>query len=217
MSTVRLCNNRVTPKSSDMSDSADIPKDPRVRRTRRLLQDSLNTLLEEKSFGDLAITDICRQADIARVTFYQHYDSKEALLLASVAEFFATLHQTVNQDALDRYLETGDMNTLKSTRHMDLADPKQGRLIGVALQHIGAAVRKLVLASFLETYSQRETELDEKEIQILATFYVGGMLTLLEQVLSGQLTVSQSEVQVATLTFLRALRQEALESRGRSI
>ncbi|MEM1251625.1 MAG: TetR/AcrR family transcriptional regulator [Cyanobacteria bacterium P01_H01_bin.21] len=191
----------------------DSPKDPRVRRTRRLLQDSLSTLLEEKSFGDLSITDICRQADIARVTFYQHYDSKEALLLASVAEFFANLHQTVNQDALDQYLETGDMSALKSTRQMDLADPSQVRLIGVALQHIGAAVRKLVLASFLETYSQRETELDEKEIQILATFYIGGMLTLFEQFLSGQLTVSQSEVQVATLTFLRALRQEALKAR----
>ncbi|MGD1950815.1 MAG: TetR/AcrR family transcriptional regulator [Leptolyngbyaceae cyanobacterium] len=196
---------------------ADTPKDPRVRRTRRLLQDSLSTLLEKKSFGSVSITDICKQADIARVTFYQHYDSKEALLLASVADFFANLHQTVNQDALDRYLETGDMNALKSTRQMDLADPSQVRLIGVALQHIGAAVRKLVLASFLETYSQRETELDEKEIQILATFYVGGMLTLFEQFLSGQLTVPQSEVQIATLTFLRILRQGVIESRGHSI
>ena len=192
--------------------SANGPKDPRVRRTRQLLQASLSTLLEKTSFSALSITDICKQADIARVTFYQHYDSKEALLLASVADFFANLHQTVNQDVLDQYLVTGNMTALNSIQQVDLADPNQVRLVGVALKHAGAAVRKLMLESFLDTYGQRETELDDKETQVVATFYVGGMLTLLEQFLSGQLAVSEAEFRVATLTLLRILRQGAIQS-----
>ncbi|MEL6940825.1 MAG: TetR/AcrR family transcriptional regulator, partial [Cyanobacteria bacterium J06598_1] len=192
--------------------SADIPKDPRIRRTRRLLQDSLNTLLEGKSFSDLSITDICKQADIARVTFYQHYESKEALLLASVADFFASFQKTINQEKVDLYLEKGDAASFGSAQQMDLADPSRVRLIGIALQYVGTDVRKMMLASFLETYSQRETELSEKESQVVATFYIGGMLALMEQLLNGQLTVSQDEFQIATLQLLRILRQGVIES-----
>ncbi|MEL6779501.1 MAG: TetR/AcrR family transcriptional regulator [Cyanobacteria bacterium J06597_16] len=203
-----------------MSDPLEIsrvnsPKDPRVRRTRRLLQDSLNTLLESKSFCDLSITDICKQADIARVTFYQHYDSKDTLLLASVAEFFSSLPQAMDPDALDLYFETGDMSPLMSLPQIASANSSRVRLIKVSLQYVGGAVRKLMLASFLENfkaYSQRKTDLNEKEVQVLATFYVGGMLTLLEQFLSDQLDISQAELQVATLTFLRILRQGAIQS-----
>ena len=192
--------------------SANMPKAPRVRRTRQLLQASLSTLLEKTPFSALSITDICKQADIARVTFYQHYDSKEALLLASVAEFFANLHQTINQDVLDQYLETGNVTALNSIQQVDLADPNQVRLVGVALQHVGTDVRKLMLASFLDTYKQREPELDDKKAKVVATFYVGGMLTLLEQFLGGQLAVSEAEFRVATLTLLRILRQGAIQS-----
>ena len=64
----------------------------------------------------------------------------------------------------------------------------------------------------LEPNSQHETELSNKDIQVLATFYVGGMLTLLEQFLNGQLAVPQAEIQVATLKLLRILRQGAVQS-----
>lgn len=191
----------------------EIPKDPRIRRTQSLLQSAFSKLLEEKQFRDISITDICNQADIARVTFYQHYENKEALLVASVTNFFASIHQGFDQSALDAYLETGNMSDIKPTNPMNLADQNQLRLIRVALQHAGAAVRKLTLASFLETYSQRETELNQREIQVLGTFYVGGMLTLLEQFLSDQLTsVSQAELQAATLTLLYASKQGVIQS-----
>ncbi len=186
--------------------------DPRIRRSRKLLQNALSTLLATKSFGDLSVTDICKQADIARVTFYQHYDSKEALLVASVTDFFASLYQSLDQSVLDRYLETGEMGVFQPDRPMGLAEPHQVKLIAIALEHAGGAVRKLAIASFLETYSKRETELTEQEIQVLATFYVSGMLTLFEQFLSGQLAITQAELQTATLTLLRALRQGAIQS-----
>ena len=190
----------------------ETPHDPRIRRTRNLLQRSLSTLLESKPFTNISITDICKQADIARVTFYQHYDSKEALLLAGVADFFASMYQAIDRDALDLYLETGEMGNLVSSPQIDLADPNRIRLVGVALQHIGSAVRNLAITSFLETYSKRETKLDAQETQLLATFYVGGVLTLLEQFLNGQLALSPAEFQTTTLSLLYVLRLGAIQS-----
>src|SRR5712692_11361098 len=54
--------------------------DPRIRRTRHLLQDALKGLLEQKRFDDITIQDITEAATLNRATFYAHYPDKFALL-----------------------------------------------------------------------------------------------------------------------------------------
>lgn len=54
--------------------------DLRIRRTHKLLSDSLISLLTEKSFEDIRISDICDKAMIHRTTFYKHFEDKYQLL-----------------------------------------------------------------------------------------------------------------------------------------
>jgi AcrR family transcriptional regulator len=54
--------------------------DPRVRRTRQLLQDALRRLLEQKGFDNITVQDITETATLNRATFYAHYPDKFALL-----------------------------------------------------------------------------------------------------------------------------------------
>ena len=54
--------------------------DPRVRRTRQLLQDALRKLLEQKGFDGITVQDITEAATLNRATFYAHYADKFALL-----------------------------------------------------------------------------------------------------------------------------------------
>ena len=54
--------------------------DPRIRRTRGLLQDALRRLLEEKEFDRITIQEIAESATLNRATFYAHYSDKFALL-----------------------------------------------------------------------------------------------------------------------------------------
>jgi AcrR family transcriptional regulator len=54
--------------------------DPRVRRTRHLLQDALRKLLDQKRFDDISVQDITEAATLNRATFYAHYPDKFALL-----------------------------------------------------------------------------------------------------------------------------------------
>src|SRR6266849_2531411 len=54
--------------------------DPRIRRTRQLLQDALRRLLEQKGFDDITVQDITEGATLNRATFYAHYPDKFALL-----------------------------------------------------------------------------------------------------------------------------------------
>ena len=63
-------------------------RDPRIRRTRKLLQGALDTLLRTKSFEDISVQDITELATVNRATFYDHYTDKFALLEALVAGGF---------------------------------------------------------------------------------------------------------------------------------
>jgi AcrR family transcriptional regulator len=63
-------------------------RDPRIRRTRQLLQGALMQLLGSKAFDDISVQDIAEAATVNRATFYDHYPDKFALLEALIAGGF---------------------------------------------------------------------------------------------------------------------------------
>lgn len=86
----------------------DQKKDRRVRRTRRLLKDSLISLLQEKEFKNISVTDITTRADLNRGTFYLHYSDIYHLLLDMEEDL---LHDF--QQMIDDYRPTeSDQNSL---------------------------------------------------------------------------------------------------------
>ncbi len=68
--------------------------DPRIRRTRRLLQEALEKVLKTKEFDKISVQDIAAAATVNRATFYDHYDDKFALLECLVGERF---HQLLSE------------------------------------------------------------------------------------------------------------------------
>lgn len=65
--------------------------DPRVRRTRKMLQDALAGLLKNKDFDKISIGDIAEESTLNRATFYDHYPDKFALLECLVGSQFQEL------------------------------------------------------------------------------------------------------------------------------
>ncbi len=66
-------------------------RDPRIRRTRKLLQGALGSLMHSKSFDEISVQDITEAATVNRATFYDHYTDKYALLDALIAGGFHEL------------------------------------------------------------------------------------------------------------------------------
>lgn len=56
-----------------------MPIDRRVTRTRAMLHQALFSLMMEKGYEAISITDICEKANVGRSTFYAHYPSKDEL------------------------------------------------------------------------------------------------------------------------------------------
>ncbi|MCI0611087.1 MAG: TetR/AcrR family transcriptional regulator [Anaerolineae bacterium] len=62
--------------------------DPRIKRTRSLIQQSFRELLSEKGFQSVSVQDITEKAGINRATFYAHFPDKYALLDHSMSQGF---------------------------------------------------------------------------------------------------------------------------------
>ncbi|MDQ1236945.1 AcrR family transcriptional regulator [Paenibacillus sp. SORGH_AS306] len=86
--------------------------DPRVRRTRRLLQDALIDLMDRKPYAQITIQDITDLATLNRKTFYLHYETKDHLLYTTTDEILGELFGDAKEasiinpsiDDLQRYI-----------------------------------------------------------------------------------------------------------------
>ena len=70
------------------ADRKKAKTDPRVTRTRKLIEDAFLEVLQAKGFEDLSVQDVADRAGINRVTFYSHFVDKYALLRYAVRKAF---------------------------------------------------------------------------------------------------------------------------------
>ena len=66
-------------------------RDPRIKRTRHLLQDGLRKVLRQKPLEEILVQDITEAATVNRATFYDHYSDKFDLFNSLIAADFQKL------------------------------------------------------------------------------------------------------------------------------
>lgn len=80
----------------------DLRKDRRVQYTKKVLRETLFTLLREKELSEITITELCSTADVNRNTFYRHYNVPLDILLEMEEDVFerlsAVLRKSTNMD-----------------------------------------------------------------------------------------------------------------------
>lgn len=69
----------------------------RVALTKRLLQEGLLRLLDQKELSKINVTELCRESGINRATFYKHYGCPEDVLVAVKEQFFQELLESQQQ------------------------------------------------------------------------------------------------------------------------
>ena len=83
-------------------------EDKRIIKTKRSLKAAMIKMLEEESFESISITELCREADVSRITFYSHYSDKYALL----DDIFNDLLIIGTEDYQRRQRENNQRNSL---------------------------------------------------------------------------------------------------------
>ena len=82
-------------------------EDMRTKRTKKALKKALTMLMLKEAIDKISVTDICKEAEINRVTFYTHYNDKFELL----HELLSDLCQLIDRENQIYYHKnkTGDL------------------------------------------------------------------------------------------------------------
>lgn len=65
----------------------------RIALTKKLLQEGLLRLLEQKTLDRISVTELCRESGINRATFYNHYNSPLDLLIGIETKLVTELEE----------------------------------------------------------------------------------------------------------------------------
>jgi AcrR family transcriptional regulator len=122
--------------------------DRRRERTRYMLQDALNELVQECDYAEITIQMIVDRANVARVTFYRHYRDKTELLMDYLNSVNAELTPFIKPVTPMTFPPSGsDIPNLRMYRH--IADQRKlykALMCGAA----AAVVRQQIIANMMQ-------------------------------------------------------------------
>ena len=67
----------------------------RIAITKRLIKEALLRLMKEKDVGKINVTELCREAEINRATFYRHYEIPRDVLVEIEKDLYYDLRKAV--------------------------------------------------------------------------------------------------------------------------
>ena len=83
--------------------------DRRVKYTKQAIRDSFLKLLSEKPIEKISVTEICREAEINRGTFYSHYNDPYDLRDSLVEELIEAVRARMQELGVTTRLTSGQM------------------------------------------------------------------------------------------------------------
>jgi len=131
--------------------------DPRVKRTRQMLEQAFMESIHEKGFQAVSVQDITERAGVNRATFYAHFEDKYALLDHSIRQGFqqelekrtlSACHFSV--DNLRALISTVCEFTSNIGGH---CNPPQGQFESLIETQVKAQIYELLLAWLKDTKS----------------------------------------------------------------
>lgn len=65
-------------------------------RTERNIFNALFRIMQLKNFNTIKVVEIVEEADVARLTFYRHFSSKEDIILKKIKEIIKCINDELN-------------------------------------------------------------------------------------------------------------------------
>ena len=156
--------------------------DLRTKKTKKLLRESLESLLRDKSLDDITVKEICEHASINRVTFYDHYFNKEELHDEIISQIEHDIIKEFKKDNSLYYLDKNYKKILRklvdyfdnNRKHFNvfLSNPKN-RLLFTSQLH------KYFMKYLRKGIKVNDNKIDKKEIDnqiLIKSQFISGAL-----------------------------------------
>jgi len=170
-------------------------EDRRIRRTQKLLKQSLAELMNEKEFKDITIKDITERADLNRGTFYLHYSDTYELLMAMEDDVLSDF-----QDMINTYLNvdsyTDLMPVLCPVVHYIVENEEICRNLfeNNASSRFHSKFRHLIQENGEVIINRMFASPDPTSLEYYFEFVTFGLIGLLHRWLAGGMAESETEI-----------------------
>lgn len=101
-----------------MENTRQKKEDRRVRYTKKAVREGFLRLLQEKPIERISVTEICREADINRGTFYAHYSDPYDLRRSLVAELTEVMQARVREEGVRRLSTVQSLTLLRENKEL---------------------------------------------------------------------------------------------------
>lgn len=178
--------------------------DRRTHRTRRLLKESLLSLILEKGYDAVTIEEITERADLGRATFYLHYKDKEDLLLKSI--------EAISEELLSQISNTPPI-LLVFQHAAENADLYRIILRGEGAHRATSLLQDIISDAardfLLTTKAQKNLEVSQNlPIEVISSFFAGSLLGLVTWWLESDMPYPPEEMaDMFRQLFFRGARQ----------
>ena len=149
-------------------------KDLRIVRTKKYLYEALISLLNEKTFEEIKVSDICEAALVNRSTFYSHYSDKYDFLDAFIKDIKNSLKEELEKNrnitnTKEYYLEMLQL----FFQHVGM---RESFYSSILIHNKNGVVTNMIFQAFYEDI-QKRLESEKKTLQkipsdIVASFYL---------------------------------------------
>ncbi len=175
-------------------------EDLRIRRTHKLLCDAMLDLLDETSYDNISVVDICEKAMVHRATFYKHFADKnefmEYVTRVKLREFYdISAKEHITTDLNNAYYEI--INNVLTFVEMNR------NMLKMSIQSSSNSsfldsLHKIIYEEFVELIEilTKNGETFSTPIDMLAQFYTGGFSAVLRAWIADESTYTKQELSV---------------------
>lgn len=173
--------NKMETKRNEFAAVVKQKPDLRVVKTRKVLRATLIKLLEKDAIDDITVQEICRQANVNRMTFYKHFEDKYALLNDCFNEF----SNVINTNMTTRYSSVTSPEEYCYCLLSELSDfcMENKKFVKTVLSDgntacanmISEGLQNMFTSLLARMYEERGETKEKAVIGCLASFITGGI------------------------------------------
>lgn len=171
-------------------------EDLRIIKTRNALREALVTLMKDKQFEEIKISDICDTALVNRSTFYAHYEDKYELLVDIIDSLKINLLDDLDKNK--KILNTKEYYIELIKLLLNHINDKKDIYTKVLINNHNS-----ILMDILEDAVMKDTtkKIRKKQIKtgdipanIFIKYYLGGVANVCIEWLNNQNTYTENEI-----------------------
>lgn len=221
--TVHIVNSRTPSSHSRRSSrergresSRDTPsREERKEATRRAIIAAALKALNDRSFSNLSLREVTREAGIVPAAFYRHFESMEALGLVLIDESFRSLRDTLRgaragkldpSRVIESSVEILIGSVAEQREHWRFISRERSTGVAVLRYAIRTEIRLIVseLATDLARFP-RLNEWSTEDLNVLASLFVNAMIVTAEAIEDAQSAEALEDIHRTAVKQLRMI------------